>query len=80
MLIDGAVPSTQHRELVGGYEHLETVCAAETSTQEPPAFEREHHLMDGRRDDREESLRVSLGRGASIDLGVGVNEGQIPAL
>jgi hypothetical protein len=44
------------------------------------AFECDHHLVDARRGDLEVPLHVGFGRRASIDLGIGPDEGEVLAL
>jgi hypothetical protein len=44
------------------------------------AFERENHLMDGGRSDAEVFLDVGFGGRASVDAGVGIDEGEVLAL
>jgi hypothetical protein len=50
------------------------------SADETLAFESEHHLMNGRRSDREEALHVGLGGRSSHDERISVNESQVLAL
>lgn len=54
--------------------------AAWRSADEAVAFEREHHLMNGRGSDCEEALHVGLGGRSSDDERISVNEGQVLAL
>ena len=44
------------------------------------AFERENHLVDGRRGDAEVPLHIGFGRRAPMQPRIGVDEGQILAL
>jgi hypothetical protein len=44
------------------------------------AFECDHHLVDAWRGDLEVALHVGFGWWASIDLGIGPDEGEVLAL
>ena len=44
---------------------------------EPPVVERHDHAVDGGRRDPEEVLKVTLGRRATVQYRVGVDEGQV---
>jgi hypothetical protein len=50
------------------------------ATDESLAFEGEDHLVDGGWGGGEEELEVALGGGASVDLGVRPDEGEVLAL
>jgi hypothetical protein len=61
-------------------KETDATSAACVATDEAFAFEGEHHLMDGRRSDREEALDVGFGRRPPEDERIGMNKGQVLAL
>lgn len=53
---------------------------ARLSADQALAFEGDHHVVDARRSDLEMSLHIGFGRWASVDLGIGPDEGEVLAL
>lgn len=65
---------------MGSHEEFNAACKARLPADQFSALEVEHHLMDGRRGDAEVALHVAFGRGASVDLTIGPDEGEVLAL
>ena len=63
--------------MLGVDEHLETASPPRGSAKEPPSLQGEDHMVNARRGDGKETLQVGLGGRASIDLRVGMDEGQV---
>ena len=63
-----------------GDQHLDASRHSGLTADQAGAFQGQDHLVHGRRSDLEMALHVGLGRGAAMDAGVGVDEGQVLAL
>jgi hypothetical protein len=59
---------------------LDAPWSSRLSSDEALSFEGEYHLMDRWRRDLEVALHVGFGGGASVDTGIGIDEGEILAL
>ncbi len=68
------------RQRFGIDQHLDAPGCAGVASDQPVAFEREHHLVDLRRRHLKESLQIGFGRRPAEDQRVGVDEGQVLAL
>jgi hypothetical protein len=67
-------------QVFGLDEQLDASRDAWLASDQFPSFERQHHLVDGRRADCEEALHVGFGGRAPHHQSVGMNEGQILTL
>ena len=74
------IPGDVADVILGGDENFETAGLSGGAAKQSPAFQAEHHLVDGWRSNCKEPLHVGLSRRASIDLRIGVNERQILSL
>lgn len=70
----------QPGQAVGFNEQFNAAREARLPADQSRTLEGEHHLMDGRRGDAEEALHVAFGRRATVEQGVGPDEGEILAL
>ena len=66
--------------MFSGDQDLDASGCAGPSLNESVPFEREDHLVDGRRGDREVALQIRFGRWAPLDPGIRVDEGEVLAL
>ncbi len=62
------------------HQQLDASGLACAASDEPSAFKLQHHAMDGGRRGAEVALHVGLRGRAPVELGVGVDEGQVLAL
>ncbi len=67
-------------QVFGLDEQLDASRDAWLASDQFPSFERQHHLVDGRRADCEEALHVGFGGRSPHQQSVGMNEGQILTL
>jgi len=63
-----------------GDQYLDASRHSGLAADQAGAFQGQDHLVHGRRGDLEMALHVGLSRGAAMDAGVGINEGQVLAL
>ena len=61
--------------MLGFDQHLDAAGDAGLASDQPVAFEGEHHLVDRRRGDLEESLQIGFGRRSADHQRIGVDEG-----
>jgi hypothetical protein len=73
LIISGA----EGRQRFGIDQHLDASGYAGVASDQPVAFEREHHLVDRRRRHLKESLQIGFGRRPAEHQCVGVNKGQV---
>ena len=63
-----------------GDQHLDASRHPGLTADQAGALQGQDHLVHGRRRDLEMTLHVGLGRGAAMNAGVGIDEGQVLAL
>ncbi|MCC2653299.1 MAG: hypothetical protein K0Q60_3465 [Microvirga sp.] len=63
-----------------GDQHLDASRHPGLTADQAGALQGQDHLVHGRRRDLEMTLHVGLGRGATMNAGVGIDEGQVLAL
>ena len=71
---------TEKGQVFGGEEHLDASRDPWLTANEAGPFQGQDHLVHGRRSELEMALHVGLRRGAAMDAGIGVDEGQVLAL
>ena len=74
--IDGLiVTGTEGRSHSGIAQHLDASGCAGAASDQPIAFQRDHHQVDRRRRHLEESLQIGFGRRSADHQRVGMDEG-----
>lgn len=71
---------SQDRQVLWGDKEFDASGDAGLTADQALALECDHHLVDARRGDLEVALHVGFGWWASIDLGIGPDEGEVLAL
>jgi hypothetical protein len=70
----------EKRQAFRGDQYLDASRHPGLTADQAGAFQGQDHLVHGRRSDLEMTLHIGLGRGAAMDAGVGLDEGQVLAL
>jgi hypothetical protein len=71
------VSGAEGRQRVGIDQQLDAAGYAGVASDQPVAFEREHHLVNRRRSHLKESLQIGFGRRPAEHQRVGMDKGQV---